>query len=201
MTVPVERLREKFKLPIHTTFYRNLFILHTDIIINRQHAVIGLDSNGGLTLNSRYPQVGMTLDSLLKDVNSVLQTHGMETIANYWHEEMPLFELKVSLPEDLKNLFHQEEKIKEEIAEKIANRLTAKQQPSHHAVRPPRLHVKVQLQVYLVVPDYMTNNGKTIEVTEKSITECMNLFEDSGVFDFEAVFRASHTNPKVEDKV
>ena len=47
----------------------------------------------------------------------------------------------------------------------------------------------------------MTNNGKTIEVTEKNITECMSLFEDSGVFDFEAVFRASHTNPKVEDKV
>lgn len=85
--------------------------------------------------------------------------------------------------------------------EEIANRLTAQQQPSHHTVRPPHLHVKVQPQLYLVVPDSMTNNGKTTEVTKKNIAECMSVFVDSDVFDFEVVFRASRTNPTVEDKV
>ena len=65
-------------------------------------------------MNSCYPQVGMTLDSLMKDINNVLQIHDIETVTNYWCEEMPL-ELKVSLPDNLKNFFHQKEKIKKEI--------------------------------------------------------------------------------------
>lgn len=199
MTVTVEQLKEKLKLPIRTTFYSNLFLLRTEVVINGQCAVIGADEKGWLTLNSRYPQVGVTFDSLVTDVNDVLQRHGMEAVTNYWCEEMPLFELKVSSQDSLKRFLRLEEKIKEELASKIASRMTAQLQSPDSSILSPSLHVLVQPRVYLLVPDYTTSNGKTIPIKKENITASMKLFGDSNVFDFGALFRAARTNPTMED--
>ena len=199
MTVTAEQLKEKLKLPIHTAFYSNFFLLRTEVVINGQCAVIGTDEKGWLTLNSRYPQVGVTFDSLVTDVNEVLQRHGMEAVTNYWCEEMPLFELKVSSRDSLKKFLRLEGKIKEELASKIASRMMAQLQSPDRSILSPSLHVLVQPRVYLLIPDYTTKNGKTIQIKKENVTASMTLFGDSSMFDFGALFRALRTNPTMED--
>ena len=56
----------------------------------------------------------MTFDSLATDVNVVLKQYGLHGVSNYWCEEVPLFELKVSSHshDDIKKLFEFEGKIK-----------------------------------------------------------------------------------------
>jgi len=63
----------------------------------------------------------------------------------------------------------------------------------------PSLHVLVQPRVYLLIPDYTTKNGKTIQIKKENVTASMTLFGDSSMFDFGALFRALRTNPTMED--
>ena len=171
------------------------------MVINGQLAVVESDRKGWLTLNSRNPKVGVTFDSLVTDVNEVLRRHGMEGVTNYWCGEMPLFELKVSSHDDLKKLLCIERKVKEELASKIATHMTAQLQSPDDSVLSPsvhvQVHVQVQPQVYLLIPDYPNKSGKAILVTKENITACMSLFGRSFVFDFGALLRASRTT---EDK-
>jgi len=193
-----QEVHEKLKHSIHTTLYHNLFLLRTEVVINGQQAVVESDRKGWLTLNSRNPKAGVTFDSLVTDVNEVLRRHGMEGVTNYWCEEVPLFELKVSSHEDLKKLLSIERKVKEELSSKITTHMTAQlQSPDDGVLVHVQVHVQVQPQVYLLIPDYVNRSGKTILVTKENITTCMSLFGNSFVLDFGALMRASRTT---EDK-
>ena len=195
MSVTAEDLREHFKLSLHTSYFSNFFILRTEVVVNGQHAVVGTDERGWLTLNSRYPQVGVTFDSLVTDVNEILQSHGMEGASNYWCEEVPLFEIKVSSQEDLKRLLKLEENIKGELSSKIAARMAAHLQSPDASAPPPGLHVLVQPHVYLLIPDSHNMDGRVIKVTKDNIATCIALCAGSSVFDFGALFRAFRANP------
>ena len=70
MSVTEEEVRENFKLSIHTSYFNNFFILRMEVVINGQPAVVESDGKGWLTLNSRYPKVGVTFDSLVTDINT-----------------------------------------------------------------------------------------------------------------------------------
>ena len=203
--VPVMAIRDEEnlnKLPIHTVFHNNFFLLRTEVVINGQYAEVGSNRKGWLTLNSCNPKVAVTFDSLVNDVNEVLQGNGMEGVTNYWCEEVPLFEVKVSSKGDLKRLLHFRDKLKERLASKIATRMTAQLQAPNHSAPPPSLHVQVQSQVYLLIPDSQRKDGRIIEVTKDNIEPCMNLcmHEDNAVFDFAALFKRFHENPSREDK-
>ena len=67
------------------------------------------------------------------------------------------------------------------------------QSPDDSDALSPSVQVQVQPQVYLLIPDYDNKSGKYILVTKQNITACMSLFGKSSVFDFGALFRASHT--------
>ena len=193
-------LKEKLKHPIHTTLYHNLFLLRTEVVINGQQAVVESDRKGWLTLNSRNPKAGVTFDSLVTDVNEVLRRHGMEGVTNYWCEEVPLFELKVSSQDDLKRLLHLEEKIKKDFASKIVARMTTQLQSSDQSTPHPSLSVQVKPQVFLLAPSCATNSAEVTRISKENITTCMSLLGDSKLFEFEALFRALRTNPTMEDK-
>ena len=42
-------------------------------------------------------------------------------------------------------------------------------------------------------------DGKPIRIENKNFAECMDLFGESGLFDFGAVFRALRDNPERQD--
>ena len=65
------------------------------MMINEQLSTIGC-SEGMLTLNSRYPSLGITFDSLFDDVNAVVKKYGISEITNRWIEDVPLFKLEYS---------------------------------------------------------------------------------------------------------
>ena len=124
----------------------------------------------------------------------------MEPATNYWCEEAPLFEVRVSSQKDLKQLLHLEGVIKEELATKIGARMMAKLQSPDSSAHPPALHVLVQPKVYLLVPDSHNKDGSITEVTEEDVLSSISLCIDNKVFDFGALFRACRTNPKRVDK-
>ena len=198
MSVTQEQLQLKLKHPIRTTYYKNFFLLRTEIVVNGQNAQIGVDSRGWLTLNCRNPKAEVTFDSLVTDVSEVLQQHGLPAVSNYWCEEVPLFELKGTSQEELQKLLSLEGEIKEELALKIGTRMRAQlQSPADHSDPPPpphSIHVLVQPQLYLLIPDHTHTDGKPILIEKKNFADCMALFGESGMFDFGAVFRASRAN-------
>lgn len=124
----------QLKLRPHTTLYSSFFLLRMPVTINDQPAQVGTDDKGWLTLNCRYPKAEVTFDSLITDVNEVLQSHGLECISNYWCEEVPLFELKISSQGELKKLVDLEEKIQEELATKIGKRMDAQLKLAHASI-------------------------------------------------------------------
>ena len=197
MSAQQEQLQPKLRHPIRTTYYKNFFLLRTVVLVNGQHAQVGVNEKGWLTLNCRNPSVGMTFDSLVTDVSEVLQQHGLPAVSNYWCEEAPLFELKVN---ELQKLLILEEKIREELALKINLRMRAQLEPSASAGPPPDLHVLVEPQLYLIIPDHTHMDGKPIRIEHTNFADCMALFWESGMFNFGVVFRASLANPERQDK-
>ena len=200
MSVTEEYLKENLKLSIHTSYFSNFFILRTEVVINGQLAVVGADEKGWLTLNSRYPEVEVTFDSIVSDVNEILQSHGLEGVTNYWCEEVPLFEVKVSSQKDLKCLLKVVEKVKEELSSMIAKRMAAQLQSPDASAPPPGLHVLVQPHVYLLIPDSHNMDGRVIKVTKDNIASCIALCADGNVFNFGAFFRAFRANPNRVDE-
>ena len=199
MSVQQGQLQLKLRHPIRTTYYKNFFLLRTEIVVNGQHTQVGVNEKGWLTLNCRNPNVGVTFDSLVTDVSEVLQQHGLPAVSNYWCEEVPLFELKGTSQNELQKLLNLEGKIREELALKINSRMKAQLEHSASAAPPPDLHVVVEPQLYLIIPDHTHMDGKPIRIENKNFAECMALFGESGLFDFGAVFRASRANLERQD--
>ena len=186
---------------IHTSYYKTFFLLRTKISINGELAQVGVDERGWLTLNSRDQEVSVTFDSLVTDVNDVLQQHGLHGVSNYWCEEVPLFELRGTSKGELEKLLGFEGGIWEKLASKINKRMKTRprdQEPEASAPSDRNLCVVVEPQLYLIVPDYENMDGKPILVTRGNFSECLTLFGESNVFDFGAIFRTQF-NQETED--
>ena len=197
MEISATQLQQKAPHLIHTAYYENFFLLRTEIVVNDQQAQVEINEEGWLTLNCRNPKVGVTFDSLVTDVNEVLQQHGLHGVSNYWCEEVPLFELKGTSPEELEKLLGLEGEIQGQLALKIYKRM--KDVHSTATDSSPDLHILVYPQLYLLIPDYAHMDGRPIHINKGNFSECMALFGESRLFDFGAVFRASRTNQSKED--
>lgn len=194
MEVSATQLQQNVPNLTYKTYHKNFFILQTEIVVNGQQAQVDVDENGWLTLNCRNPKVGVTFDTLVTDVNEILRQHGLHGISNYWCEDVPLFELKGTSQNELQKLLSLEGEIQKELALKINMKMKTSLQHSATSGSPPSLHVLVQPQLYLLIPDYTHMDGKLIPITKTNISECMTLFGESMLFDFGAIFRASRNN-------
>ena len=192
-----EEAKQNSKPNLHAALYGSFFLLRTEVVINGQQALIVPDGEGWLTLNCRYPEVGVSFDSLVTDVNEIMYRHGMKAVIECLYGEVPLFKIKVTSKKDLEKLVSLERKIKRDLASRIAAHMTAE---LDHSASPSSLHVQVEPQVYLLIPDYVTKDVKIIRVTKDNVPLCMALFQESKVFDFDAAFRASRINSTMEDR-
>ena len=183
----------------HTTFYNNCFLWRTKIIVNGQDAQVGVNENGWLTLNCRHPHVGITFDSLIRRVDEILHSHGIHGVSQYWCEDMPLFQLKVTGPSDLRKLFSLEKKLQKDLAVMMNKEMKGLLQTSNPDAS-PRLLVQVASEIYLLTPNNVEKNGKLMKINKKNFMSGMDLFAGSAVFDFGALFRAYRINPAQEDE-
>ena len=113
------------------------------------------------------------------------QQHGLHGVSNYWCEEVPLFELKISSYDDLKNL---EGEIKEELALRMSAQMSKFQDDES-----PILKVVVQPQIYLLTSALDQN---PIRVERENMLFCLDLFTESAVFDFGSLFHKVRTDPR-----
>ena len=194
------KLPKHHRLRLHTTYYNNSFLLRTEIVVNGQRTQVDINEKGWLTLNCRHPKAAVTFDSLIRQVDSTFQQHLIHGVSQYWCEEMPLFQLKVSGPDDLRKLFALEEQIQDDIALKFNDSITTQLQSSNPETPPPRLRVLVKMEVFFLIPDNVKKDGKLIRVDKDNIVHCVDLLKESAIFEFDAVYRAYRINPTHEDK-
>ena len=180
MSVDPAQLRS----PSHTTYHQNLFVLRVPLIINGQPAQITSDK-GHLTIGSRYPPVSITFNSLTATVDTLVKKYGAEGVSNYWCENVPLFELKLSSQNHLRRLLRSEGKMQNELASSVAAVL-AQQQKS-----PDLEVVYAHTEVYMLTPRPETKDAHVIRVSsEEDLARCTTIWKESEVFNFEVLFRA-----------
>ena len=189
----------QLKLRSYTAYYNNAFLLRTEIAVNGQRTQVDINEKGWLTLNCRHPKAAITFDSLIRQVDATLQEHLIHGVSQYWCEDMPLFQLKVTGPDDLRKLFSLEEQIQEDIALKFNDSITTRLQLSDPEAS-PRLSVMSKMEVFFLIPDNINKDAKLIRVDNDNLLHCMDLLKESVVFDFGAVCRAYRINPMCEDK-
>ena len=167
-----------------TTYTNSFFLLRVPMMINEQLSTIGC-SEGMLTLNSRYPSLGITFDSLFDDVNTVVKKYGISEITKPWIEDVPLFKLEYSTPDGLKKFIHSAEMVQNEIASKISARLAVASGSTSSA----RLPMVVHTEVFLITPDPAGKDADLKLVTSESLSACLADQKKSEVFNFGALFR------------
>ena len=174
----------------------NFLMLRTPVIIDGKPVQAVCDDRGWLTLSNGSPNVGVTFDSFVQDIDEVLKNHGMEGISNYQCKEAPLFQVKATSHEDVRCLLNLNEEIHTEIASRVTAKLAEKLPQS--SLPPP--HIEVHPKVYVMIPDYRRMDGKLIPVEEENITSCMSLCAENGLLDFGVHFMAMYRNPAMEDR-
>ena len=170
-----------------TSYTNSFFLLRVPLMINEQLSAIGC-SEGMLTLNSRYPSLGITFDSLFKDVNAVVKKYGISELTNYWIEDVPLFELKYSTPDGMKKFIRSAKMVQNEIASRISAQLAVVSgfAASHEYSRLP---VVVHTGVFLITPDPAGKDADLKLVTSETLSNCIAMHKKSEVFNFGALFR------------
>ena len=143
--------------------------------------------DGHLTINCHYPSVSISFDSLITEVDTVMKKYGLEGVSNYWCEDVPLFELKLSSEDCLKRLLHSEEKVQNELASRIAAVLLAQQQQQKSA---NPVAVCAVTEVYMLTPRPETKDAHIIRVSPQNLAACISLWRESEMFNFGALFRA-----------
>ena len=173
----------------HTGYYLTFFVMKTPLIMNGQPAQITSD-DGHLTLSCRNPPVSITFDSLIGEVDAVVKTYGLEVVSNYWCEEVPLFELKLSSQRSLKRFLRLQDQLQSELASRISANLTQKQQ----SVGP--IVVYAHCEVHMLTPRPETKDAKVLVVTSENIDTCATIWRESEVFNFGALYRAMRIDRK-----
>ena len=179
MSVDLSQLRSS----PHTGYYLTFFVLKTRFIMNGQPAQISSD-DGHLTLSCRNPPISITFDSLIGEVDAVVKTYGLEGVSNYWCEEVPLFELKLSSRRSIKKFLRLQDQLNNELASRISAKLTQKQQ----SVGP--IVVYARSEVHMLTPRPETKDAKVLVVTSENIDTCVSIWRESEVFNFGALYRA-----------
>lgn len=200
--VSATKLQQKAQHLIHYNYYKNFFLLRTEILVNGEQTQLDTDERGWLTINSQNMKIGVTFDSLVTDMNDALHQYGLHGVSNYWCEEVPLFELNGFSPTELERFLNMQSDICDKLALKISIRMKDILQElttKTAGVFSPALNVEVKPELYLIIPDYEEMDGRPVRLTEANFTECMDLFGSSGVFDFGAIFRAYRSNPSRDD--
>ena len=180
----------------HQSYSNGFFLLRMALIINGQPAEISCNDKGMLTLNCRYPSIGITFASLFNDVSTVVEKYGLSGITNYWCEDVPLFQLKFSTPDGMKRFISTAEMVQNELASKISARLAEKQRNFHPDTSQAHLPITVYIEVFLVTPDPINRDAVLRAITAESLSACLSLWRESTVFDFGALFRAYKTRHK-----
>ncbi len=183
----------KLKLHPHQSYSNGFFLLRMPLIINAQPAEISYNDKGMLTLNCRYPNFGITFDSLFNEVSTVVEKYGLSGVTNYWCEDVPLFQLKFSTPDGMKKFISTAEAVQNELASRISTRLAEQQRVLYPDTSKADLPVIVHTEVFLVTPDPINRDADLRVVTAENLSACLSLWRESIVFDFGALFRAYRT--------
>lgn len=168
----------------HTIYYQSFFLLRVSLVINDRPARISSD-DGHFTISccgySRSP-VSITFDTLTTHVNAVVKEYGLGGVSNYWCEDVPLFELKLSSDENFKRFLHSEGKVQSDLASRIGTMLVQQRKlPSHGAV-------SVHTEVYMLTPHPERKDASIVQVSSQNLAKCIATWRGSKVFDFGTLF-------------
>ena len=169
----------------HTAYHLSFFLLRVPLSIGGQAAQITVSGGGHLAISCRYPPVSITFDSLTTEVDTIVKKCGVKGVSNYWCEDVPLFELKLSSQDGFKRFLRSQERVQNELASRIAAMLAQQHKSSGPVV------VTAHTEVYMLTPRPERKDARIVRVSsEKELDTCTTLWRESEVFNFGALFRA-----------
>ena len=174
------------QLKTFTSVTNAFFLLRVPLTISGQPVTIG-SSKGMLTLtDSKYPCRNITFDTLFKCVSAVAKKYGI-SVTNSWCDDAPLFELRHSTSEGMKNFVRSAEKVQNELASRISAHFTERPAASHPSTTHPL--VMVHSKVFLLTPDPINKSAGLVLVTPENLSTCLVHWEESKIFKFADLFR------------
>jgi len=182
-SIPVDSSGQLRFFP-HSIYNQSFFLLRVPLSFNDQPAQIASE-NRHLTLGCCNPCVNITFDHLITEVDSVVNKYGLEGVSNYWCEDVPLFELKLSSQDELRRFLRSVEKVQNELASRIATTLTQQQQNLSDPIV-----VYACVEVFMLTPLPESKDARVIRVTSENLTTCTTIWRESEVFNFASLFQA-----------
>ena len=169
--------------------------MRVPLTISGQPATIDA-SRGMLTLtDSKYPDLNVSFDTLFKYVSAVVKKYGI-SVTNSWCDNAPLFEIKHSTHEGMKNFIRSAEKVQNELASRISAHFTQRPAASHPSTCTIHPLVVVPTKVFLLTPDPINKNAGLVLVTPENLFTCLIQWEESEIFKFTDLFRAYRMDGK-----
>ena len=188
-------LPSQLRFTPYTTYYSSFFLLRTPVTISGQPAEIGYSQSSELTLNSRYPNLGVTFRSISSNLETVLKKYGVSHVSSFWCEQVPLFQVNFSSEYKLRKFLLAQQRVQSELATLFSAKL-AEHDPTATPGAPPHdIPTTVQTQLFLISPDAVKKDARVVAVTLENHSTCMTLWKESELFDFGALFRVYRLGP------
>ena len=187
-------LPHQLRFTTHTTYYSDFFLLRTAVTINGQSAQVGY-SDGQLTLNCRYPSIGITFPSLSSKLEDVLKKYGVSHVANFWCEQVPLFQVHFSCESALRKFLCYRERVQNELSSLLSAKLKDVQHKTTPKAPPHDIPTAIEARLFLISPDTVKKDARVTAVTLENYSTCMTLWKESELFDFGSLFRVYRMDP------
>ena len=162
----------------------NFLMLRTPVAIYGQ-TLRAESRNGFLYFSSDTPGLEISFHCLHRVLEEVLLKNGILGIENYWcqlKEQSPLFQLRAASPDDIRQVFDNKEKIARDLVAKVTEQL--RKDVKFGGSSDPAPYVECEVELYVMVPNYLELSGEVIPVTEGNVRRCVDSCRQNGFLHF-----------------
>ena len=178
---------------IHTSYYNDLFLLRTRVLVNGENTEIRSVKEGkyeGPALNFRHSgsMVSTKLHLVASTVSPILVQYGVYHVDTFYYEQSPLFHVVFSSESCLKNFVLAIEEVKSALEPKLRSLFCGKSALQVESAQ--QLTVEVQPDLFLVSPNRQEKKGAEVHLaTVENCSSLVTHWKDSKLFDFGALYQ------------
>ena len=177
-------------LYIHTSYYNDLFLLRTRVLVNGDNTEIRSIKEGkyeGPALNFCLSGsiISTKLHLVASIVSPILVRYGIYHVDTFYYEQSPLFHVVFSSESCLKNFILATEEVKSALESQLQILFSSELKSILES--PQHLNVEIQSDLFLVSPN---RQGAELHlVTEENCSDILACWKNSKLFDFISLYQ------------
>ena len=180
-------------LYIHTSYYNDLFLLRTRVLVNGDNTEIRSIKEGkyeGPALNFCLSGsiISTKLHLVASIVSPILVRYGIYHVDTFYYEQSPLFHVVFSSESCLKNFILATEEVKSALESQLQILFSSELKSIPES--PQHLKVEIQSDLFLVSPNRQETKGAELHlVTEENCSDILACWKNSKLFDFISLYQ------------